>query len=29
MVTALNVIAVTAAVVGAAALLVFFLGPRG
>ncbi len=28
MVTALNVIAVTAAVVGAAALLVFFLGPR-
>jgi hypothetical protein len=28
MVTALNVIAVATAVVGAAALLVFFLGPR-
>jgi hypothetical protein len=28
MVTALNVIAIAAAVVGAAALLVFFLGPR-
>jgi len=28
MVTALNAIAVAAAVVGAAALIVFFLGPR-
>jgi hypothetical protein len=28
MVTALNMIAIAAAVVGAAALLVFFLGPR-
>jgi hypothetical protein len=28
MVVALNVLAVTAAVVGAAALVVFFLGPR-
>jgi hypothetical protein len=28
MVTALNLIAMAAAVVGAAALLVFFLGPR-
>jgi hypothetical protein len=28
MVTALNVIAVAAAVVGAAVLVVFFLGPR-
>ncbi len=28
MVTALNVIAIAAAVVGAAALLVFLLGPR-
>jgi hypothetical protein len=28
MVTALNVIAIAAAVVGAAALVVFFIGPR-